>query len=232
MQLKFSTMLFWLSFQWQAPLCLASSTVTRAARDRPHLEDASITQLFKSTVRSGSLLGNKKPARPNSVDVRVGDKLKVVQFHPVIRNSVDSITQNNRLRLAPTRFSLDSQYVDIRCPLPVKNTKKPGQRTSGWRQSRCFLDSHYVTNDTLTVREGVITQSRAKSPGAPQTSTLSLCLIEQFNVMLGPVPRHSIRYHLLSSTFSLSSARRFPNGLTHRAEGTPNSHILFWMKWP
>ena len=108
---------------------------------------------------------------------------------------------------------------------------KPGQRTSGWRQSRCSLDSHYVTNRTLTVREGVITQSRAKSPGAPQTSTLSLCLIEQFNVMLGTVPRHSIRYHLLSSTFSLSSARRFPNGLTHRAEGTPNSHILFWMKW-
>ena len=97
---------------------------------------------------------------------------------------------------------------------------KPGQRTSGWRQSRCSLDSHYVTNHTLTVREGVITQSRAKSPGAPQTSALSLCLIEQFNVMLGTVSRHSIRYHLLSSTFSLSSARRFPNGLTNRAEGT------------
>ena len=104
---------------------------------------------------------------------------------------------------------------------------KPGQRTSGWRQSRCSLDSHYLTNHTLTVREGVITQSRAKSPGASPTSTLSLCLIEQFNVMLGTVPRHSIRYHPLSSTFSLSSARRFPNGLTHRAEGTPNSHILF-----
>ena len=110
-----------------------------------------------------------------------------------------------------------------------KTRKKPGQRTSGWRQSRCSLDSHHVTNHTITVREGVITQSRAKSPGAPQTSTLSLCVIEQFNVMLGTVPRHSIRYHLLSSTFSLSSARRFPNGLTHRAERTPNSHILFWM---
>merc|ERR1712136_352354 len=48
------------SFQWQAPLCPAGSTVTRPARDRPHLEDASITQLFKSTVRSGSLLGNKR----------------------------------------------------------------------------------------------------------------------------------------------------------------------------
>ena len=108
---------------------------------------------------------------------------------------------------------------------------KPGQRTSGWRQSRS-LDSHYVTNHTLTVCEGVITQSRAKSPGAPQTPTLSLCLIEQFNVMLGTVPRHSIRYPLLSSTLSLSSARRFPTRLTHRAEGTPNSHILFWMKWP
>ena len=106
---------------------------------------------------------------------------------------------------------------------------KPGQRTSGWRQSRCSLDSHYFTNHTLTVREGVKTQSRPKFPGAPQTSTLSLCLIEQFNVMLGTVPRHSIRYHLLSSTFSLSSARRFPNGLTRRAEGTPNSHILLWL---
>jgi len=31
----------------------------------------------------------------------------------------------------------------------------------------------------LSVREGDITQSRAKSPGAPQTSTLSLCLIEK-----------------------------------------------------
>ena len=124
----------------------------------------------------------------------VGDKLKVAQFHPVIRSSVNSITENNKLRLAPTRCSLDSQYVHIRCSLPVKNTKKPGQRTSGWRQSRRSLDSHYVTNHTLTFREGVITQSRAKSPDAPQTSTLSLCLIEQFNVMLGTVPRHSIRY--------------------------------------
>ena len=53
----------------------------------------------------------------------VGDKLKVVQFHPVIRSSVNSITQNNKLRLAPTRCSLDSQYVHIRCSLPVKNTK-------------------------------------------------------------------------------------------------------------
>ena len=79
---------------------------------------------------------------------------------------------------------------------------KPGQRKSGWRQSRCSLDSHYVTNRTLTVREGVITQIRAKSPGAPQTSTLSLYLIEQFNVMLGTVPRHSIRYHLLSTAAS------------------------------
>ena len=68
--------------------------MTRAARDRPHLEDASITQLFKSTVRSGFTHGKQEiPARPNSEDVRVGDKLKVVQFHPVIRNSVNSITQ-------------------------------------------------------------------------------------------------------------------------------------------
>ena len=219
-------------FQWQAPLCPAGSTVTRAARDRPHLE------LFKSTVKSGSLEKQAIPARPNSIDVRVGDKLKVVQFHPVIRKRVDSITQNNKLRLAPTRCSLDSQYVHIRCPLPVKNTKKPGQRTNGRRQSRCSLDSHYVTNHTLTVREGVITQSHAKSPGAPQTSTLSLCLIEQFDVMLGTVPRHSIRCHLLvprhsirghllSSTFSLSSARRFPKRINPSNGGdTKFSHSV------
>ena len=232
MQLKFSTMLFWL-------FSMAGTTVS----GRFHCDACGKRQttswrrvnnaIIQVHCKVRFTLGKQEiPARQNSIDVRVGDKLKVVQFHPVIRKSVDSTTQNNKLRLAPTRCSLDSQYVHIRCPLPVKNTKKPGQRTSGWRQSRCSLDSHYVTNHTLTVREGVTTQSRAKSPGAPQTSTLSLCLIDQFNVMLGTVPRHSIRYHLLSSTFSLSSARRFPNGLTHRTEGTPNSHILFWMKWP
>ena len=34
--------------------------MTRAARDRLHLGGTSITQLAKSTVRSGSLLGNKR----------------------------------------------------------------------------------------------------------------------------------------------------------------------------
>merc|ERR1712136_594934 len=86
------------------------------------------------------------PARPNSNEVRVGGKHKVVQFHPVIRNN---------------------------------STPSPKIINFGWRQSRCSLDSHYVTNHTLTVREGVITQSRAKSPGDPQTSTPSLCLIEK-----------------------------------------------------
>merc|ERR1712136_8718 len=103
MQLEFSTMLFWL-------FSMAGSTVACAARDRPHLEDASITQLFKSTKVRFTLGKQETPARPNSIDVRVGDKLKVVQFHPVIRNSVDSITQNNKLRLAPTRCSLDSHH--------------------------------------------------------------------------------------------------------------------------
>ena len=49
----------------------------------------------------------------------------------------------------------------------------PGQRTSGWHQTRHYLDSHCVTNHTVSVREGDTTQSRAKSPDAPQTSTLS-----------------------------------------------------------
>ena len=44
--------------------------------------------------------------------------------------------------------------------------------------------------------------------------------------MLGTVPRHSIRYHLLSSTFSLSSARRFPNGLTCRQAHQNKIQIL------
>ena len=46
-------MFFWL-------FSMAGSTVSRAARDRSHLEEKSITQLLKSTVRSGSLLGNKR----------------------------------------------------------------------------------------------------------------------------------------------------------------------------
>ena len=41
---------------------------------------------------------------------------------------------------------------------------------------------------------------------------------EQFNVMLGTVPRHSIHSHLL---FLLFSAVVCPIGLTTTAEGTP-----------
>ena len=70
-----------------------------------------------------------------------------------------------------------------------------GQRTSGWHETRCSLVSHCVTNHTLAVR------GRAKSPGAPQTSTLSFFHIlhkivnsgktynvEQFYVVLRTVP--------------------------------------------
>ena len=56
---------------------------------------------------------------------------------------------------------------------PEADAPNPGQRTSGWHQTRCSLDPQCVTNNTLAVRERDITQSRAKSPGAPQTSTLS-----------------------------------------------------------
>ena len=107
------------SFQWQAPLCPAGSTVTRAARDRPHLEDASITQLFKSTVRSGSLLGNKRYlARPNSKDVRVGDKLKVVQFHPVIRNNSTPSPKiiNFGWHQLGVLWIRNTSISDVRCP--------------------------------------------------------------------------------------------------------------------
>ena len=69
------------SFQWQAPLCPAGSTVTRAARDRPHLEEASITQLFKSTVRSGSLLGNKRYLPDQTLQMSVqATNLKLYNF--------------------------------------------------------------------------------------------------------------------------------------------------------
>merc|ERR1712136_209950 len=144
MQLKFSTKLFWL-------FLMAGTTVSgrfhcdacgkRQTTSLRRVNNAIIQVHCKVRFTLGK---QEIPARPNSIDVRVGDKLKVVQFHPVIL--------------------------------------------------RCYLDSQYVTNHALSVREGVTTQSRAKSPGAPLTSTLSLCFIEQFNAMLGTVPRHSIRY--------------------------------------
>ena len=51
MQMKFSIMFFWL-------FSMAGSTVSRAARDRSHVEETSITQLLNA--RSGSLLGVKR----------------------------------------------------------------------------------------------------------------------------------------------------------------------------
>ena len=57
MQIKFSTMFCWL-------FSMADSTVSSRFHcdgcARLHLEGASITKLVKSTVRSGSLLGNKR----------------------------------------------------------------------------------------------------------------------------------------------------------------------------
>ena len=53
------------------------------------------------------------------------------------------------------------------------STPSPKRVHFGWHQKRCSLDSHCVTNHALAVREGDKTQSRAKSPHSPQTSTLS-----------------------------------------------------------
>ena len=85
------------------------------------------------------------------------------------------------------------------------------------------------SKSNLEVRENVITQSR-KFPGAPQTSTPYLCKyivmgLGPFNVMLGTVPRHSIRDRPFSSTTVLRST------LSHRINpsrrrGTLKSHIL------
>merc|ERR1712136_506139 len=61
--------------------CVRQVPLTRAARDRPHLEDASITQLFKSTVRSGSLLGNKRYLPDQTLQMSVqGTNLKLYNF--------------------------------------------------------------------------------------------------------------------------------------------------------
>ena len=39
----------------------------------------------------------------------------------------------------------------------------PGQRTGGWHRTRCSPETDSVTNHIPDVREGDITQSRAKS---------------------------------------------------------------------
>ena len=76
------------------------------------------------------------PARPNSVDVRVGDKLKVVQFHPVIRNN--STPSPNMMNFGWHQLGVlwirNTSLSDVRCP--VKDT-------NGWRQSRCSLGSQH-----------------------------------------------------------------------------------------
>ena len=123
MQIKFSTMFFWL-------FSMAGSTVS----GRFHCDACGKRQTTSWRNVNNAIgqvhcevwftLGKQEiPARPNSVDVRAGDKQKVVQFHPVIRNNSTPSPKNNKLRLAPTRCSLDSQYVHIRCSLPVKDTK-------------------------------------------------------------------------------------------------------------
>ena len=102
------------------------------------------------------------PARPNSVDVRVGDKLKVVQFHPVIRNNSTPSPKiiNFGWHQLGVLWIRNTSLSDVRFPWKIR---KPGQRTSGWRQSRCSLSSHCVTSHSLTVREGDLYKSQQKT---------------------------------------------------------------------
>ena len=60
------------------------------------------------------------PARPNSIGVREGDKLKVVRF-----------PRSFAITSTPSpKCSLDSQCVPIRCSLPVKQQHGAGSRRS------------------------------------------------------------------------------------------------------
>jgi len=64
-------------------------------------------------------LGKQKiPAIPNSADVRVGDKLKVVQFHPVIRNNSTPSPKiiNFGWHQLGVLWIRNTSISDVRCP--------------------------------------------------------------------------------------------------------------------
>ena len=90
------------SFQWQAPLCPEGSTVTRATRDRPHLEDASITQLFKFKKRQKDSANNFTRVRWRSV---VGScHRKLWCFGQNTRERLQTILCRSRHRKTPCVF--------------------------------------------------------------------------------------------------------------------------------
>ena len=125
MQLKFSTMLFWL-------FSMAGTTVS----GRFHC-DACGKRQTTSWIRVNNAiiqvhckvrftLGKQEiPARPNSKDVRVGDKLKVVQFQPVIRNNSTPSPKiiNFGWHQLGVLWIRNTSISDVRCR---KNTKKTG----------------------------------------------------------------------------------------------------------
>ena len=93
-----------------------------------------------------------------------------------------------------------------------------GQRTSGWHQKRCSLDEHSVTYHTLAARVGDITQSRAKYPGAPETSTLSF-----FHTPHKIRAKHTdeiLERHTTWSSFTSCSGRTAPPISTRRHDST------------
>ena len=122
MQIKFSTMFFWL-------FSMAGSTVSgRFHCDGCGKRQTTFWRSVNNTISQVHCevwftLGEQEiPARPNSVDVRVATNLKLYNF----TRSFAIIQLHQpfyKLRLAPTRCSLDSQYVPIRCSLPVERTK-------------------------------------------------------------------------------------------------------------
>ena len=120
-----------------------------------------------STVRSCSLLGNQKiPVRPNSIGVRERGKLKVERLPrsfatistpwPKTSAGVNTVFSVFVVKMFTVRVSSSTERK--------AHASYPCQRTSGW---------HQMHNLALAVREGDITQSRAKSP----------CALQEFEVL-------------------------------------------------
>ena len=118
MQIKFSTMFFWL-------FSVAGTTVSR----KFHCDACGKRQT--TSWRSGNnaisqvhcevwfTLGKQKiPARPNSVDVRVGDKLKVVRFPRSF-----AIISTPSPKIVNFGWRQNGVLWIIGCSLPVKDTK-------------------------------------------------------------------------------------------------------------
>merc|ERR1712136_665379 len=118
MQLKFSTKLFWL-------FLMAGTTVSgrfhcdacgkRQTTSLRRVNNAIIQVHCKVQFTLGK---QEIPARPNSIDVRVGDKHKVVQFHRVIRNNSTPLPKiiNFGWHQLGVLWIRNTSQSDVRCP--------------------------------------------------------------------------------------------------------------------